>query len=175
MEKLFSTKSVPGAKNVGDCYSKGLACMHAKSLVLSDSLRSCGLQPTRLLCPWNSLGKNTGVGCHALLQGIFLTQGLILHLLCLLHWQVGSLPLVSPGKPKGLEHRLKFQAYRGTRAGFSAPPFLPSSLRQCADLILGAWGGGRGALTALERHLSHRKVQHPGGLSGGWNFFIRAF
>ena len=34
-----------------------------------------GLQLARLLCPWNSPGKNTGVGCHALLQGIFLTQG----------------------------------------------------------------------------------------------------
>ena len=29
-----------------------------------------------MICPWNSLGKNTGVGCHCLLQGIFLTQGL---------------------------------------------------------------------------------------------------
>ena len=29
-----------------------------------------------LLCPWNSQGKNTGMGCHALLQGIFLTQGI---------------------------------------------------------------------------------------------------
>ena len=44
--------------------------------VVSDSLRSHGLQPARLLCPWNSPGKNTGVGCHALLQGIFPTQGL---------------------------------------------------------------------------------------------------
>ena len=34
-----------------------------------------GMQPTRLLCPWDSPGKNTGGGCHALLQGIFLTQG----------------------------------------------------------------------------------------------------
>ena len=33
------------------------------------------LQPTRLLCPWNSPGKNTGMGNHSLLQGIFLTQG----------------------------------------------------------------------------------------------------
>ena len=39
----------------------------------------------------DSPGKNTGVGCHALLQGIFPTQGSNLHLLCLLHWQVGSL------------------------------------------------------------------------------------
>ena len=38
-------------------------------------------------------GKNSGVGCHALLQGIFLTRGSNLYLLCLLHWQVGSLPL----------------------------------------------------------------------------------
>ena len=43
--------------------------------------------------------KNTGVGCHTLLQGIFPTQESNLHLLCLLHWQVGSLPLTSPGKP----------------------------------------------------------------------------
>ena len=40
--------------------------------------------------------KNTGVGCHFLLQGIFLTWGLNLHLLCLLHWQVDSLPLAPP-------------------------------------------------------------------------------
>ena len=39
------------------------------------------MQPTRLLCPWDSPGKNTGVGCHSLLQGIFLVQGLNLVLL----------------------------------------------------------------------------------------------
>ena len=36
---------------------------------MSDSLRSYGLQPTRLISPWNFLGKNTEVGCHFLLQG----------------------------------------------------------------------------------------------------------
>ena len=36
--------------------------------VVSDSVRPHGQQPTRLLCPWNSLGKNTGMGCHFLLQ-----------------------------------------------------------------------------------------------------------
>ena len=41
----------------------------------------------------DSPGKNTGLGCHAPLQGIFLTQGSNLHLLCLLHWQTDSLPL----------------------------------------------------------------------------------
>ena len=42
----------------------------------SDSVRHHGLLPTRLLCPWDSPGKNTGAGGHSLLQGIFLTQGL---------------------------------------------------------------------------------------------------
>ena len=37
------------------------------------------------LYPWNFPGKNTGVGCHSLLQGIFQTQGSNPHLLCLLH------------------------------------------------------------------------------------------
>ena len=61
-------------------------CMLSRS-VLSDSLRPQGLQPTRLLCPWDSPGKNTRVGCHFLLHnllyhcqntfyGIFLLQGI---------------------------------------------------------------------------------------------------
>ena len=40
--------------------------------VMSDSLRPNGLQPTRLLCPWNFPGKSTGVGCHCLLWILFL-------------------------------------------------------------------------------------------------------
>ena len=43
---------------------------------MSNSLQPYGLQPPRLLCPWDSPGKNPGVGYHALLQGIFSTQGL---------------------------------------------------------------------------------------------------
>ena len=70
------------------------------ALVASDSLRPHRLYLTRLLCPWDSPGKNTGRGCHALLQGIFLTQGLNPHLLCLTLWRMGSLPLAPPGKPK---------------------------------------------------------------------------
>ena len=41
----------------------------------------CSLQPSRLLCPLDSPGKNTGVGSHSLLQSIFLTQGLNPHVL----------------------------------------------------------------------------------------------
>ena len=59
---------------------------HACSLT-----HSC-LQPTRLLGPWDSPGKNTGVGCHFLLQGVFPPQGLNLPVLRLVLWQAGSLP-----------------------------------------------------------------------------------
>ena len=55
---------------------------------MSDSLQPHGLGLTRLLCPWDFPGKNTGVDCHFLLQGIFLTQGFNSCLLCLLHWQM---------------------------------------------------------------------------------------
>ena len=65
---------------------------------MPDSLQSYGPQPARLLCPWDSPDENNGVGSHALLQGIFLTQGSNLCLLCLLHWQMDFLPLVPPGK-----------------------------------------------------------------------------
>ena len=47
----------------------------------------------------DSPGKNTGVDCHALLQGIFPTRGSNSRLLCVLHWQVDSLLLAPPGKP----------------------------------------------------------------------------
>ena len=52
----------------------------------------------RLLCLWDSPGENTGVCCHAVLHGIFPTQGSNQCLLCLLLWQVGSSPLRPPGK-----------------------------------------------------------------------------
>ena len=61
--------------------------------VMSNALQLHGLYPARPLCLWNVPGKNTGAGCHFLLQGIFLTWDL--HPL---HWQEGSLPL-SLGEP----------------------------------------------------------------------------
>ena len=69
------------------CNSSLCVCVcaheHAVTLVVADSLKHYGVWPTRLLCPWDSPGENTRVGCHALLQGIFPTQGLNSHLLCL--------------------------------------------------------------------------------------------
>ena len=61
------------------------ACFAAS--VVSDSSPPHGLEPARLLCPWDTPDKNTGVGCHAVLQGIFLTQESDLHLLRLLHYR----------------------------------------------------------------------------------------
>ena len=66
------------------------AFMHAK--LLQSCLTLCdphGSQPSRFLCPWDSPSKNTGVGCHALLQRIFPTQGSNSCLLCLLQPEGG--------------------------------------------------------------------------------------
>ena len=67
--------------------------------VTSNSFWPHGLQPSRLLCLWDSPGKNTGVGCHSLLQGIFPIQGLnrgLLH--C---WKI-PYHLGYPGSPASL-------------------------------------------------------------------------
>ena len=50
--------------------------------------------------PGKNTGVGTGVGCYFLLQGIFLNQRSSLHILCLLHWQVDSLPLHHLGSGK---------------------------------------------------------------------------
>ena len=68
-----------------------------RSSVMSESWWPHGLNPTRLLCAWDFPGKNIGVGCHFLLQGILLSQGSNLHLWCLLHWRADSLPLSHQG------------------------------------------------------------------------------
>ena len=86
-------------------------------------------------------GKNTGVGCHALLlQGVFLTQGSNLSLLCLLHGQLSSLPLAppgtspfkyylafSPGEPEGHAalSQVLFLFVLMQRGQFRRPPFGP--------------------------------------------------
>ena len=87
--------------------------------VLFNSLWLHGLQPARLLCLWNSPGKNNGVGSHSLLQGIFLTQGLnpgLLH--CSKFFTVWTIrgrpvsgrPMSNMQIPHGLEKWLWFGA-----------------------------------------------------------------
>ena len=82
-------------------------CLHVQS-VMSDPLRLHGLQSPRLLCPWELPGKNTGVGCHFLLQRIFLTEDPISSL------TGGSLPLACPGKP----HHCTWLSIPGGRKGW---------------------------------------------------------
>ena len=90
-------------------------CVHSRLLQSFPTLSNpLDCSPSRLLCLWDSPGKNIGVDCHALLQGIFQTQGSNLCLLSLLHMQVGSLPLAPPTKPAN--------AYRFT----CTPPPSPS-------------------------------------------------
>ena len=75
-------------------------------------------------------------------RGIFLTQWLNLHLLCLLHWQVGSLPLAPPGKPYNLIVLLFFFGCTGSSAhGLSCP-------KVCG--ILSPWPGIEPLFLALE-------------------------
>ena len=97
-----------------------LSLIRVLNHVMSDSVWPCRLQPARLLYPWDSPGKNTGAGCHFLLQGIFLTQELNPHLLRLLHWQVGSPPLAPPEKPSQFPSHSKKYRERGR------------SLRECS-------------------------------------------
>ena len=59
-----------------------------------------GYSPSGSSVHVDSPGNGTGVGCPTLLQGLFPTQRSNLRLLCPLHWQVCSLPLVPPGKPE---------------------------------------------------------------------------
>ena len=60
---------------IGDIFQLMLCVCVLSYEAVSNLLRPHGLQPTRLLCPWDFPSKNTGVGCHFLLQGIFLSQG----------------------------------------------------------------------------------------------------
>ena len=86
-------------KNTVTNRNSGIGMCALSRSVMSDTLRPHGLLSTRLFCPWDFPGKNTGVGYHFLLQEIFLTQGLNSCLLRLLPLQADSLPLSLLGSP----------------------------------------------------------------------------
>ena len=99
-----------------------------------------GLQPARVFCPWNIPGRNTGVGCHFLLQGIFLTQGSNSHLLYLQHWQANRLPQAPPGKPCLFGNQYIYKQFQRNKyfllvnAGIKGP--VPVLFLQQASLLL---------------------------------------
>ena len=103
---MFHYKSILGSRCKEEVnYVCVCVCVCARVRAFSHSVvlisLSCyGQQPTRLLCLLDVPGKNTGVDCHFLLQGIFLTQGSNMYLLCLQHWQADSTPLCHQGSPK---------------------------------------------------------------------------
>ena len=80
-------------------------CLSLSYSVVADSLQPHGLQPTRLLSPCDFPGKDTGVVCHFLLQGVFLTQGIKLWSPAL---QADSLQIEQPGKLRGWVHSFFF-------------------------------------------------------------------
>ena len=92
----YEVGSSPWEMNLGSTspvnlkFSSYLGRLLLSRSVMSNFLQPHGLQPAGLLCPWDFPGKNTGVGCFALLQGIFPTQGPNPHLLCR---RADSLPL----------------------------------------------------------------------------------
>ena len=61
--------------STSECTQVYACCESVSRSVVSDSLWLHELWPTSFLCPWNSPGMNTGVGCHSLLQGIFQPRG----------------------------------------------------------------------------------------------------
>ena len=80
-ELLASWKEWVWNQNIVTTVSTRLSLSHLDPVLLLAGSQSCPtlqpqrLQPTRLLCPWDSLDQSTGVGCHALLQRVFPTQG----------------------------------------------------------------------------------------------------
>ena len=70
---IWATREASNFARSWLCCNRMYMCVSCS--VVSNSLRTHGLEPTRFLCPWDFPGKNTGVGFHSLLQGIFPTQG----------------------------------------------------------------------------------------------------
>ena len=104
-------------------------CVCVSHSVFSDSLWPHGLWPSRILCPWNSPGKNTAVGSCSLLQGIFQTQGLNPSL------------LLQPGEGKGyplqysgLENSMGCIVHGITRVRHDWITFIHSSMLQADSL-----------------------------------------
>ena len=137
--------------------------------VVSDSLRPHERQPTGLLCPWDSPGNNTGVGCHSLLQGVFLTQqsnpGLLHCRQILYRLSYEASPKKCPSEPGRPADTL----------GCAHPGQPPSPLRvgnaalQPRKRPQGAWGpGSGGSPDRVELQLPHCWAEWPqaGGLPG---------
>ena len=115
---------------------------------MSNSLRPCGLWPTRLFPPWDSPGKNTGVGCHFLLQGIFPNPGIEPRSPAL---KADTLTSEPPGKQ--LSHY--FMANRWGNNGNS-------------ERLYFVWGGGGGGSKITADDTAAMKLNDPCSLEENW-------
>ena len=122
--------------------------------VMSSSLRPCGLQPARLLCPRDFLGKNTGVGCCALLQGVFPTQGWT-RVSCTAGRVFTAEP---PGKPQDPARAKSLQLFQ-TLCGpvdYSPPGFSVHGILQARTLEWAAISSSRGSCLMQLKCWSHQ-------------------
>ena len=122
---------------------------------------------SRLLCPWDSPGNNTGVGCHALLQGIFPTRGLNIRLL---HWQTISLPLVPPGLPWWLRGGQESASVLETWVLWRAVPCdeqSPANSRTFRWLGIYTEKGGQGVRKGQKENLDTGRMERGWGVGGG--------
>ena len=114
------------------CLACMCVCVCVCCSVVSDSLQYHGLQPTRLICPWDFPGQNTGVGC--LLQGNLPNPGPQCASLTSSALAGGSLSLVSPGKPHITHQMVTFQGRQ--KALFYISPMLPTNVPRIFVQIL---------------------------------------
>ena len=134
--------------------SLGLNLLGSCCYLLSRSLlQPHGLEPARLLPPWDFLGKNNGVGCHFLLQGIFPTLGLNSGLL---HRQGDSLPLSHQGSPGPV------QSVAGSYGPQDGTPHSPPNCAQNPPGVHGphepAWRSPREIAPFLKRGWSRARA-----------------
>ena len=144
-------------------------CLITKSC--SALLQPHGLQRVRLLCPWNSPGKNTGVGCYFFLQGIFPTQE---SNPCLLHWQTGSLPLSPQGsfllkvsQSKSGSQWMIVQMNEAIKLWTHC--FSPHANRTWCFLYFQDSASDSGMHVRITWKFTFRKTLLPGSLSGGFS------
>ena len=157
--KMGLGKHIPGNSTAPDSREEVTRhkCQSVSCSVMPDSVRPPGLQPARLLCPWDSPGKNTGVGCCALFQGIFPTRGStpgLLHCMQILqgikssHWGLRTslqhLPKVCLCSVEGLRKPLS-SSVEGREAGGEAAGMAARLLLCWGDSTTGQWGGHESA------------------------------
>ena len=99
------------------------------------------------------------MGCHALFQGIFLTQGSSLHLLCLLHWQAGSLPLAPPGKLHKILSLPQRSSQSRVRGRFRNRKLF--GIRRCKLLYVG-WINNKVLLYSTGNYIQYLMINHNG-------------